>query len=184
MPADLVTASELARELGVSPAAIAKARNSGRLTPIDGKFDLAVARIQWNANRKRAPRSQEAGPSPAVAAHRSAETPAGVDTAADYWTSKARREAAEAELAELKAAEQRGELVRKVRVERELAGRLVALRESLEALADRLAPVLAAEPNAGACRRLIRDEHRAALAGFTAELSTAVDAEDGDDGSA
>ena len=52
-------------------------------------------------------------------------------------------------------------------MEREVAGRLVALRESLEVLADRLAAVLAAETDQQAVRRMLRDEHRAALAAFS-----------------
>lgn len=161
MAAVLVTASELARELGVSPTAVHKARDSGRITVIDGKFDLAVAKIQWEANRQR--RRAEA-PSTKLGS-KADDVPA--EEAADFWVSKARREAAEAEISELKAAELRGELVRKVAVEREVASRLVALRESLEVLADRLAAVLAAETDQQAVRRMLRDEHRAALASFS-----------------
>lgn len=71
-------------------------------------------------------------------------------------------------MAELKEAELRGELVRRAAVEREMASRLVALRETLEALADRISALVAAESDAQACRRLLRDEHRNALAAFSA----------------
>ncbi len=172
MAAVLVTASELARELGVSPTAVHKARDSGRITVIDGKFDLAVAKIQWEANRQR----RRAEASSTKSASKADEVPA--EEAADFWVSKARREAAEAEISELKAAELRGELVRKVAVEREVASRLVALRESLEVLADRLAAVLAAETDQQAVRRLLRDEHRNALAAF-ASMEFAGEGDDG-----
>jgi len=158
MSAQMVSASELARTLGVSPTAVAKARNAGRISEIDGKFDLAVARIQWEANRKRRRMDR-----PEVS-----EPPSGVapEEAADYWVSKARREAAEAEMAELKASEIRGDLVRKAVVERELVSKVVALRESLEVLADRLSAVMAAETDAQVCRKMLRDEHRQALQSF------------------
>lgn len=162
MPAVMVTASELARELGVSPTAVHKARDSGRITAIDGKFDLAVAKIQWEANRQR--RRMDQAPAPKL--DRQDDPAKTGEEAADFWISKARREAAEAEIAELKAAELRGELVRKVSVEREIASRLVALRESLEVLADRLSAVMAAESDVQVCRRMLRDEHRAALGAF------------------
>ena len=145
MSAVLVTAEVLARELQVSPPAVAQAKKSGRLsvipTPDGDRFDLAVAKIQWEA--------------------------------------KTRREAAEASIAELKEAELRGELVRKVEVERAIASRLVALRESLEVLADRLSALVAAESDAQACRRMLRDEHRKALATFTEQMLVADGAGDG-----
>ena len=77
-------------------------------------------------------------------------------------------------MAELREAELRGELVRKVEVERALASRLVALRESLEVLADRMGALVAAESDAQVCRRMIRDEHRKALAAFAQQLDDQV----------
>ncbi|HNB07786.1 MAG TPA: hypothetical protein PKV97_17760 [Thauera aminoaromatica] len=166
MSAVLVTAEVLARELQVSPPAVAQAKKSGRLsvipTPDGDRFDLAVAKIQWEANRKRQ-RSAPPAPDAPSAPPSSAD---GTDGGA-YWEAKTRREAAEASIAELKEAELRGELVRKVEVERAIASRLVALRESLEVLADRLSALVAAESDAQACRRMLRDEHRKALATFT-----------------
>lgn len=174
MTAQLVTASELARELNVSPTAVHKARDSGRLTPIGDRFDLAVAKIQWETNRKRQRRDRPPPPP---------DLPAGTETPAQsggsYWDAKTRREQAEASIAELKELELRGDLVRKVEVERALAARLVALRESLEVLADRLAALVAAESDAGVCRRLIRDEHRKALTMLAEHLETVEEADDG-----
>lgn len=167
MSAQMVSASELARTLGVSPTAVAKARNAGRISEIDGKFDLAVARIQWEANRKRRRMDR-----PEVSEPPSGAAP---EEAADYWVSKARREAAEAEIAELKAAELRGDLVRRALVEREFAAKLVALRESLEVLAERLSAQVAAESDQAVCRRMLRDEHRNALAGFVVALEEVID---------
>ena len=169
MSAVLVTAEILARELKVSPPAVAQAKKSGRLTVIPtaegDRFDLAVARIQWEANRKRQ-RSTPPEPDAPSAASSSGE---GTDGGA-YWEAKTRRETAEASIAELKEAELRGDLVRRAVVEREFASRLVALRESLEVLADRLSAQVAAEADAGRCRQLLRDEHRLALAAFVERI--------------
>ena len=194
MPSELVTGSELARRLNVSPQAVTKAANAGRLSKVDGKYDLSSALEQWDKNRARQrydpdqvrrqpkperqikhqaqpapPLARQPDPPPAAAERRGQEA---VEKAAgeDYWAAKTRREVAEASIAELKEAEMRGDLVRRAVVEREFASRLVALRESLEVLADRLSAQVAAEADAGRCRQLLRDEHRLALAAFVERI--------------
>ncbi|HNC68809.1 MAG TPA: hypothetical protein PLT85_17260, partial [Thauera aminoaromatica] len=170
---NLITPAEFARQIGVAKQTVHEAVKRGRLSVIDGKLDLEVARIQWDKNRsRRAPHSVEAAAP--------AGSPSGESTdGGAYWEAKTRREAAEASIAELKEAELRGELVRKVEVERAIASRLVALRESLEVLADRLSALVAAESDAQACRRMLRDEHRKALATFTEQMLVADGAGDG-----
>lgn len=59
--------------------------------------------------------------------------------------SRARREAAEAELAELKLAEQRGELIRVGVIRSAWARRITTMRDALLQVPDRLCQVLAAE---------------------------------------
>ena len=174
MPAQLVTGSELARHLGVSPQAVAKARNKGRLSTINGRYDLAVAMIQWDKNRER--RRNDQSPPPGESDDSRGSPSGAAGAGAEYWDAKTRRETAEASIAELKEAELRGDLVRRAVVEREFASRLVALRESLEVLADRLSAQVAAEADAGRCRQLLRDEHRLALAAFVERID--VDASD------
>lgn len=51
----LISKSAFARKMGVSPAAVGKACKSGRLTPIGGWLDEAVATLQWDLNRQRLP---------------------------------------------------------------------------------------------------------------------------------
>lgn len=178
---ELVSAEALGKLLGVSGQAVRKAHAAGRLSSIEGKFDPAVARIQWDANRKRR-RSDPGRPPPRQDASSLAEASEATDGTA-YWDAKTRREAAEASIAELKEAELRGELVRRAAVERALASRLVALRASLDALADRLAALVAAESDAQVCRRLLREEHRIALT-ILANASVVADPEEGSDGRA
>lgn len=179
MPAQLVTGSELARHLGVSPQAVAKARNKGRLSTINGRYDLAVAMIQWDKNRER--RRNDQSPPPGESDDSRGSPSGAAGAGADYWDAKTRREVAEASIAELKEAELRGDLVRRAVVEREFASRLVALRESLEVLADRLSAQVAAEADAGRCRQLLRDEHRLALAAFVERIDLEAACEEAQD---
>ena len=148
----------MAERLGVSTSALSKAVKAGRVSPpdTDGCFDPVAAAAQWETNRHRRRRRDRAAEQP----------PAGEPTASGYWASRARREAAEAELAELKAAETRGDLVRQAAVVQEFGTHLINVQTALENLAARLAPVLAAEADLVRCQRLLRDEHRSALAAF------------------
>ena len=178
--AELVTASALAPLLGVTRQAVERARDAGRLTAIDGKYNVELARIEFARNRQRQRASKEP-PAPAGADSVPAPSSGG---GSDFWDAKTRREKAEASIAELKEAELRGDLVRRAVVERELASQLVALRESLEVLADRLAAVMAAEADAAVCRNMLRTEHRLALASFAKLIEASSAGEGGDDGSA
>jgi hypothetical protein len=77
-----------------------------------------------------------------------------------YWHSRARREAAEAELAELKLAELHGELVRADEWVAALARRAVAFREGLLQIPARLAAQLAAETDEPRIHALLAAELR------------------------
>jgi hypothetical protein len=160
-----VSQAELARRLNVTPSAIARAVREGRVeVGPDGLVDVAAGRAQWLANRQRRPRrSRSAEPGLGGLA----EPPSAVKDSGQFWDARTRREHAEAELAELKAAEQRGDLMRRDAIVRELAPRLVELRDALEVLSERLGNLVAVESDPTECRRMIRDEIRAALAAFT-----------------
>ena len=69
-----------------------------------------------------------------------------------------------AELAELELAEKRGDLVSVADVEKALASKILGVRESLDTLADRLSPLLAAETDAAKVYALLRSEIRQVLA--------------------
>lgn len=163
-----VTPSALADHLGVNRSTISRAIAAGKVTlGPDGLADLVGAVAQFQSNRRRRRCRTRRGGSELT----TSDTPTAAARGDAFWDAKTRREQAEAALAELKAAEMRGELVRRLEVERAVAGRLVALRESLESLADRLAALMAAETDPVICRRLIRDEHRQALANFVETLA-------------
>lgn len=82
----------------------------------------------------------------------------------DYQLSKAVREAAEAQMAQLKLAEQKGEVIRVDAVRARLANILSSTRDSLLQIPARLAPVLAAESDAARVHDLLQAELHQALA--------------------
>jgi hypothetical protein len=89
-----------------------------------------------------------------------------VDQIPDYQESRARREAAEAELAELKAAQLRSELAPVADFERQMAVEASRVREAVLQLADRLAPVLEMRPIAF-IRQTLDTEARRVLEGLS-----------------
>ena len=74
-----------------------------------------------------------------------------------------------AELAELELAEKRGELVSATAIERALATKIMSVRESLDTLADRISPLLAAETDSAKVYALLRAEIRQVLAQLSGE---------------
>jgi len=77
--------------------------------------------------------------------------------------SRGRREAAEAELAELKLAEQRGNLIQVKAVEVVLSNALAGMREHLLQVSSRLAPLLANESDNFKVQTLLDTEINQAL---------------------
>ncbi len=158
---ELVSQSEYARRRGCSEGAVRRAVRDGRITLFEGKVDPVAADAQWARNTR--PR---AGSEPAAGL--GGDAPAagreGEDESSSYWASKARREAAEADLAELKLAEQRGDLVRAADVRAAHAKRLAGLRESLLQIPARLAAVLAAETSQSVCHDKLQAEIHGVLA--------------------
>jgi hypothetical protein len=164
-PIELISKAEYARRRGCTQPAVLRAINDGRITLIDGKIDPVAADAQWERNSR--PRL---GSRPAIEVPVSQDSPpveAPAREGDDYWSSKARREAAEAEMAELKLAEQRGELVRAAAVRTALAKKVATLRETLLQLPSRVVPLLVATPDAAAMDRLLREEITLALTDIT-----------------
>jgi hypothetical protein len=163
---NLISLADYATLRGCSKAAVTKAAQAGRITLIDGKIDPMIADAQWKANtRARIPaRAARVEPGLPAAAPGAADAPAGGPGGGeDYWDSRGRREAAEAELAELKVAEQRRELIRVSAVEMVWAASLAAAREHLLQVRARLAPLLAAETDVFKIEQLLDEEHSKAL---------------------
>jgi hypothetical protein len=162
---------------GVNLSAVQKAIKANRITTVPdekgrAKIDPVVADIQWAQNTNAL--QQERGSfkdfektqanlaaqpgdnnSPTAA-------PGAVQTSA-LSNEKARSEKLRSEMLELNLAQKRGELVKVEDVARALASKLKSAQEHLSGLADRLAPILAAETNVVEIDKILREEHHRAM---------------------
>jgi hypothetical protein len=159
----LITKAQFARERDVHPSRVSQWLRDGRIAETtDGKIDADEAHARLNAHldqtkgMRRDGNITSSGPSIGQqvpnAAGPSGELPLRAEAAGekpddsgsrdDYWESKARREKAEAQLAEMKALAAAGALVPSAGVRKEAAETARRMRNALLAIADRLAPVL------------------------------------------
>lgn len=159
--AELISQAEYARRRGVDPTSVRDAIRAGRITLIEGKIDPSVADVQWQTNTRRRARAVDETP----AAHPVLGEGGYAYTGAvpDYNESRARREAAEAEKAELELAQLRGQLVSVDEVRASLQRRIAGVREALLQLPARVVPLLVANPDAASMDRLLREELTAAM---------------------
>lgn len=155
---------ELAAALGISAATVTRNVQDGMPT------DSPEAARSWRAENCRArisparagqPAADAAPPPPHVA-----QPPAEPGTVDDYYVSRARRESAEAHLAELKLAELQGRLVDRDAMRSAHSRSAVAFRDALLQLAARMAPLLVAESNQATIQQMLEAEHRHALKQF------------------
>lgn len=188
---NLISQSEYAKHRGVSEAAVSKAIKAKRISLIDGKIDPTAADAQWARNSRvragsrpgagggagggsRAGAGQAGGASAGVVgpgAGKSTDLPGplvgdvGDDKPGgdDYWNSRSRREAAEAELAEIELAERNGQVIQVKAVESAWSQALSATREHLLQVRARLAPMLAQETDPFKIEQLLDAEHSQAL---------------------
>ena len=165
MPAgELISQAEYARRRGVDPTSVRDAIRAGRITLVGGRVDPSAADMQWDRNTRRRVRAIDEKP----AANAYIQSPprthsAPSDPAPDYNEARARREQAEAELAELKLAEQRGMLVRVEVVKNANARRVSAMREAFLQLPARVVPLLLADTSASAVDAVLKREIHGAL---------------------
>jgi hypothetical protein len=150
---------ELAVALGISGAMVSKHKAKGMPT------DSVESALRWRAAylqpaRVKGVRADTATASNAGTATAATETPSG---APSYMASRARREAAEAAIAENKLREQTGELVRTEDVRRAMGMKVAALSQALFQIPPRLTPVLVAETSAERIHALLQEELTAAM---------------------
>ncbi len=166
-----MTQAQYARHRQCARSAIHKAIKAGRISLIDGKIDAAAADIQWLRNtRPRILSYRSPGADVPVAGNLSftASIRAGeaepVSTGDDYSIARARREAAEARIAEMRCAELESKLIRVDVLQHAWSCKIASVRDALLQIPPRLAPVLAAEDDMERVAGLLEDELRAALA--------------------
>jgi hypothetical protein len=153
-----ISQKELAAALGIDPSVVA--RQKARGMPVHS----VAAAAAWRDAHVR-PRVPEAGAAPtpryaAPAGHREAaphQTQRADPLPPDYLVSRARKEAAEAELAELRLAEERDAVIRVDAIKAQLAREFTSIRDALLQLPHRLAPILAAETDSGEVSRKMEE---------------------------
>lgn len=162
-----MTGKELAQALGISAAMVSKLKDRGMPTEsVDAARRWRDVYLQ--PGRVKGIRADTIGSigsigtgatsaaAPAAAAQARADAPS-------YLASKARREEAEAQLAELRLREVQGDLVRVAAVRAAMGGRLATLRDSLLQIPPRVVPILAAETDPAAIHALLQREISASL---------------------
>lgn len=135
----------IGRALNLSPAAITKLKQQGM--PVDS----AEAAQRWRQEHQNVAQRKPAPPSVAPAPSRPPPAPAPAPQAPpdeylhgeSHDAARTRREIAEADLAELKLRELRGELVRLADVRGQYARLLASIREAFLQMPARVVPLLA-----------------------------------------
>jgi phage terminase Nu1 subunit (DNA packaging protein) len=147
------TQAAIAAALGISTARISQLKARGM--PVYS-VDAAAA---WKAQHVAPMPGGEAPAAPAArgaAGQLAGDDPPPGD--GGYWESRARREKAEAAIAEFKQAELEAALIRVDVVRAAVAGKLSALRDALLQMPARLAPQLAAEADLVTVTQLLEGE--------------------------
>ncbi len=151
------TQNAIARALNISPAMVTKLKSRGM--PVSS-IEAAQA---WRAANVRSYQPLDKAPpaAPAPQSAPAAEPESGDDPS--YSQARARRETAEAGLAELALRSKRGELIAVVAVQEVWSTSLASMRSHLLQLSARVAPVLAAEMDAAKVQTVLDVEMNAAL---------------------
>lgn len=153
----LITQAEYARKRGVQKSAVHKAVQTGRITLINGKIDPEVADIQWAKNTNASQQRNQFAQSSLVVVP--GDDP--VDPIAGIFnlaTARAKREHFDAELSEMRARKESGELVAANEITAAITAAAAMIRSALERMPDKLADRLAAETSALTIHALMQTE--------------------------
>ena len=183
---NLTTIADWAKLVGISRQSAYDAVKRCEIPVTDGKVDVEYATLLYQRHtRQRAntnrpdPLANGAQPRATAGAGGAGgpESPAKVP---GYDSSRARREAAEATIAELKLAEQAGQFLIKSEVDSAVFEAARALRDGLVNCARRIAADVAGLATADECEAVIEREHRLLLEslahGFNEKLGAQVEA--------
>ena len=178
----LISPTAYARHRKCDEKAVRQAVLAGRISTIGGMIDAAVADIQWMQNT-RARVNRRATPSaaadeaqasilPSDAATGPSSAAAGADPG--YANHRSRREAADAERAELETAKLAGRLVDRERVEAAVFDAFRTLRDRALAVPRRCAPSVVGMVEAREIELAFLDELRLALGADEAVAVAAI----------
>lgn len=174
--ATLKTIAEWAEGLGISRQQGYAAVKRCEIPVNDGKVDLEYATILYHRHtRPRAGTGRQSD--------KKDEVPFSLGGEGDYQAARARREAAEASIAEMKEAEMRGKYLLKTEVDSVIFEIARALRDGLTNCSKRLAGDVASLSTPEECEEVIEREHRALLETMSHSLKSklSVTAEGGDE---
>ena len=164
--AELVSQRKAAAALDMALSTLQHHIKRGNVSLIDGKVDVEVARIQL---RKAIDQDQsERGRQNTGSVAPPRDDP---DAREDspLWQAKTRTETLREQLLQLELAERRAELVKVADIEAAYAAKLTGGREAFRTIADRLAPILAAESDAIKVHTMLMREIDNALRILSAE---------------
>lgn len=182
-----VRQAELARMLGVARQSLNELVKRG-IIPIDkdGLIDVELAKA---ALLQRVHPGAKTATTAAIGTSVPAQKPAPNDkpatdkaseeTQLSYHVAKALREAAEAQIARLKLAEMRHEVVKKSEVDRAAFEAARALRDGLTNCSRRLGATVAVLTTPDECTAAIEREHRTLLQSWAKTMGTAVPQDQG-----
>lgn len=167
---NFITIAEWSKTIGISRQQGYEAVKRCEIPVTDGKVDASYAtHLYNNGTRKRAGGKQgDAG---------IALIGSGVGEASEYLAARARRESAEASIAEMKEAEMRGKYLVKSDVDAAFFEVARALRDGLTNCAKRLAADVASLSTPDACEEVIEREHRALLENMSTRLKSGLNVE-------
>lgn len=177
---NLTTIAEWAKAMNISRQQGYEAVKRCAIPVVDGKLDPDVAGVLYQKHtRARANGKRDTNQ---VGAPDGAGAAGGTSVIAGYDSSRARREKAEAEIAEMRLAEMSGKYLVKSEVGAAVFEIARALRDGLTNAARRIAADVAGLTSAEECEEVIDREHRALLASMTQSISVKLGAlDEGDD---
>ena len=163
---NLTTIADWATTMGISRQSGYDAVKRCAIPVTDGKVDSDYAAHLYQKHTRPRANGQRPGATSPGAPAASLAGAGGAEHAAKvpgYDASRARREAAEAQLAEMKQAEMAGKFLLKEDVQAQVFEIARALRDGLTNCARRIAADVASMSTAGECEDAIDREHRALL---------------------
>lgn len=183
-----ISLREFARRCEVSPWAVSRAVQSGRVSSVRRDESGRCVAVEWN----RARAEWIARTDPAQAERRGAAMESqleaqaageqgGDDEIPSLSIALRRKRWAETVLKELEAQKARGEVVEIEEVKRAAYRRYRAIRDRLIGIADRVAPIVAAEHDVAIVHATIRDEIRKVLHELADSALESAAADDRDD---
>lgn len=167
---NLTTIADWAKSMNISRQQGYAAVERCAIPVVDGKLDPDVAGVLYKKHT-RARANGKTGANHAGAADAAGAAGGGAGAVAGYDTSRARREEAEAAIAEMKLAEMMGKYLVKDEVAASVFEIARALRDGLTNSARRIAADVAGLASAEDCEAVIDREHRALLESMTQAIN-------------